>query len=118
MKLPNLNMFVLCMIVLASAFAEGALLSDESDRPSVCTDEQSLAPLLLAEKGLTDLPIFLAGAGGDQCRGSCNSDLQSCVDRCPGFDESNVVDPKYATRKCKNACDAVLSQCKNGCPKE
>ena len=118
MKLPSLNMFFLCMIVLVSPFAEGALPWAESDRPSTCADEQSQAPLSLAEKGLDNFPILLAGVGRDQCWGGCNSDLQSCVDRCLGFDESNVVDPKYAARKCKNICDAVLSQCKSGCPKD
>src|SRR5258708_39172795 len=72
----------------------------------------------LAEKCPDNAPIILAGAGRDQCGERCNSDRQSCVDRCPGFDESNVVDPKYAARKCKAACDAVLSECKSGCPND
>ena len=118
MKLLSLNMFFLCMIVLVFPFVEEDLLWANSDRPATRADEQSQASLSLAEKSLNDFPILLAGVRGDQCRGGCNSDLQSCVERCPGFDESNVVDPKYATRKCKNVCDAALSQCKSGCPKD
>lgn len=118
MKLPGLNLLLLCMAVLVSPSAQGALLSAESGRPPACDSGQSKAPLPLAEKSLDNFPILLAGAGKDQCLDRCNSDLQPCVDRCPGFDESNVVDPKFAARKCKNACDAVLSQCKSECPKD
>ena len=114
MKLLILNMLFLCMIVLVSPFVEGASLLAQSDRPATCATEQSQVLLSLAEETLDNLPIILADVGRDQCWGRC--DLQSCVDRCPGFDESNVVDPKYAARKCKNACDTVLSQCKSGCP--
>ena len=116
MKLPILNTLFLCMIVLVSPFVEGASLWAESDRPTTCATEQSQVPLSLAEKTLDNLQIILAGVGRDQCWGGCDIDFQSCVDRCPGMDESNVVDPKYAYRKCKNACDTVLSQCKSGCP--
>ena len=116
MKLLILNMLFLCMIVLVSPFVEGASLLAQSDRPATCATEQSQVLLSLAEETLDNLPIILADVGRDQCWGRCDSDLQSCVDRCPGFDESNVVDPKYAARKCKNACDTVLSQCKSGCP--
>ena len=118
MKLLILNMLFLCLIVLVSPFVAGASLLAESDRPTTCPTEQSQVPLSLTEETSGNLPIILAGVGRDQCWGRCNSDLQSCVDRCPGFDESNVVDPKYAARKCKNACDAVLSQCKSGCPND
>ena len=116
MKLLISNTLFLCMIVLVSPFVEGASLLAESDGLTTCATEQSQVPLSRAEETLDHLRIILAGVGRDQCWGRCNSDLQSCVDRCPGFDESNVVDPKYAARKCKNACDAVLSQCKSGCP--
>ena len=116
MKLFNLNTLFLCMIVLVSPFTEGASLLAKSDRPTTCTTGQSQVALSLAEEPPDNLQIILAGAGRDQCWGRCNSDLQSCVDRCPGMDESNVVDPKYAARKCKKACDTVLSQCKSGCP--
>ena len=116
MKLLISNTLFLCMIVLVSPFVEGASLLAESDRPTTCATEQSPVPLSLAEESSDNLQIILAGVGRDQCWGRCNGDLQSCVASCPGFDESNVVDPKYAARKCKNACDAVLSQCKSQCP--
>ena len=116
MKLPILNALFLCMIVLISPFAEGASLWAESDRSTACPAGQSQLPFWLAEETPDNLPIILAGVGRDQCWGGCNKDRQSCVDRCPGFDESNVVDPNYAARKCKKACDTVLSQCKSGCP--
>ena len=99
MKLLILNTLFLCMIVLVSPFVEGASLLAESVRSTACPTEQSQVPLSLAEDSLDNLPIILAGAGRDQCLGRCNTDLQSCMDRCPGFDESNVVDPKYAARK-------------------
>jgi hypothetical protein len=111
-----LNMLFSCLIVLVSPCVAGAPLWAGSDRPATCVTGQSQMPLSLAEKTLDGLPIILSGMGRDQCLGRCDSDLKSCADRCPGFDESNVVDPKYATRKCKNACDTVLSQCKSGCP--
>jgi hypothetical protein len=111
-----LNMLFFCLIVLVSPFAEGVPLLAESDRPATCATEQSPVPLSLAEESSDNLPIILTGVGRDQCWGRCDSDLRFCVNRCPGFDESNVVDPKYAARKCKNACDTVLSKCKSGCP--
>src|SRR5258705_10014478 len=115
-KLLILNMLFFCLIVLVSPLAEGVPLLAESDRPTTCATEQSPVPLSLARESSDNLQIILAGVGRDQCWGRCNSDLQSCVDRCPGMDESNVVDPKYAARRCKKACDTVLSQCKSGCP--
>ncbi len=116
MKLLILNTLFLFMIVLVCPFAEGASLLAETDRPTTCATGQSQVALSLAEETSHNLQIILAGVGRDQCWGRCNSDLQSCIDRCPGMDEGNVVDPKYAARKCKKACDTVLSQCKSGCP--
>ena len=116
MKLRKLNGFFLCLIVLVSPLVEGASLLVESGQPTICATEQSQMQSSLTEESLDNLPIILAGLGRDQCWDRCSSDRQSCVDRCPGFDESNVVDPKYAARKCKASCDTVLSQCKNGCP--
>lgn len=117
MKSLNLNtLFFLCTIVFVSPFAAAAPLSDETDRPTTGTTDLSQAPQRPAEEGLVNMQIILAGVGRDQCWAGCNSDLQSCADRCPGVDESNVVDPKYAARKCKKACDTVLSQCRSGCP--
>jgi hypothetical protein len=116
MKLLILNTLFLCIVALVAPFAVGASLLGESDRPTTCANEQSQVALSLAEETPDNLQIILAGVGRDQCLGRCNSDLQSCVDRCPGMDESNVVDPKYAARKCNKACDTVLSQCKSGCP--
>jgi hypothetical protein len=103
----------LLMIVLVRP-----VLSAEHDRPTNCVTGQSPNGLSLAEGSSIDLPIVLAGAAADGCLAKCSSELQSCVDRCPGFDESNVVDPKYATRKCKAACNAALSDCKSECPKD
>jgi hypothetical protein len=104
----KMNKLFLCMIVLGSALAQGASLSAESGQPTMCATRQSQM----------NLPILLAGAGRDQCGAKCNNDLQSCVDRCPGIDEGNVVDPKYAARKCKAACESVSSQCMSGCPND
>ena len=88
-----------------------------------CGAPQGTCPPLPAQLDLVNeapgaLPTVVAGVERDQCEAKCNKELQSCVDRCPGFDESNVVDPKYAARKCKTACDAVFSQCKGWCPKD
>ncbi len=116
MKLLCVNLLFLCMIALSSPFVHGASPLAESDRSTMCAAGQPHTPPPLAEESLDNRPIILAGAERDQCWCRCNSDLQSCVSRCPGFDENNVVDPKYAYRKCKTACDAVLSQCKSGCP--
>ena len=118
MKLPTLNILFLCPIVLVSPFVEGASPWAESGRPTMCATEQSQMQSLFAEERLGNLQIILADAGRDQCWGRCSSDHQSCVDRCPGIDESNVVDPKYAARKCKATCDTDLSQCKRGCPND
>ena len=111
-----LNTFFLCMIVSISPFVEGASLFAESDPPTTCTTEQSQVPLSLAEVTLDNLPIILAGAGRDQCRGRCDSDRQSCVDSCPRWDVRNAADPKYVSRNCKIACDTDLSQCNSRCP--
>ena len=116
MKLRSVDRLFLCLIVLVSAPVEGASLLAEPGQPTICAIEQSQMQSSLGKESLDNLPIILAGVGRDQCWDRCRSDLQSCVDRCPGFDESNVVDPKYAARKCKAACDTVLSQCKSGCP--
>jgi hypothetical protein len=116
MKLLIFNMLILCMIVSISPFAEGAPLSAESCRPATCATGQSQVPLSLAEANLDDLHIILAGVERDQCWGKCDGDRRSCVDSCPGWEEDNVVDPKYAARKCRNVCDTVLSQCKSKCP--
>jgi hypothetical protein len=118
MKLLILNTLFLWIIVLVSPFVEGAPLLAESDRPTTCANEQSLVALSLAEESSDNLRIILASAGRDQCWGRCNRDVQSCVDRCPGMDENNVVDPKYANRKCKAACDTILTECKSGCPND
>ena len=116
MRLRSMKRLFLCLTVLVSPLVEGASLFAESGQLTMCAIERSKMQSSLAEESLDNLPIILAGAGRDQCWGRCNSDLQSCVDRCPGMDESNVVDPKYAARKCKAACETVLSQCKSGCP--
>jgi hypothetical protein len=118
MKWLIFNMLFLCMIGSISPFVEGAPLLAESDRPTTCATGQSQVPMSLAEASLDNLHIILAGVGRDQCWGKCNGDRQSCVDSCPGWDENNVVDPKYAARKCKNACDTVLSECKSRCPND
>lgn len=118
MKLLILNTLFLSLSVLVSPFVEGASLLAESDRATACATGQSQVPLSLPEETLDNLPIILAGVGRDQCWGRCNSDVQSCIERCPGIDESNVVDPKYAARACKKACDTVLSKCISGCPND
>jgi hypothetical protein len=114
MKLLILN--ALLMIVLIGPVANGALLS-EYGRPSTCVTDKFPNRLSLVAECSNDFQIILAAVRADECSGKCSNDLQTCVDRCPGFDESNVVDPKYAKRKCKAACDAALSECKSGCPK-
>jgi len=116
MKLLVLKMLLLSMFVLASPFVDGAPPLAESDRSTACATGQSQVRMPHTDESLDNLQIILAGVGREQCWGNCNSDLRSCVGGCPGFDENNVVDPKYAHRKCKAACDTALSQCKSSCP--
>ena len=116
MNFPILTTLFLCMTAFVSPFAWSAPFLADADRSEACPAEQSQMQSSRAEDILHGFPIILAGVGRDQCWARCDGDLQSCVNNCPGFDESNVVDPKYAARKCKNACDAVLSQCKSACP--
>lgn len=109
MKLLILIALVLC--TLSPPFAQAAQFP--ADRHAAFAANLSNAP---SEEERTDSQLILAGAAREQCQDKCNARLKSCVASCPGFDENNVVDPKYAARKCKAACDADLTQCKTGCP--
>ena len=92
------NRFVPYLIILVSPWVGGASL--------------------LADEGRGNSPIVVVELTRDQCIDRCASDRQVCAGRCPGYDENNVVDPSYAARKCKAACDKVLAQCKSICPKD
>jgi len=116
MKLPDWNMLLFCLIALFPPWVAGASAAAEPG-PSLCAAQPQMRSSLPGE-GPENFPAILAAASRDQCFGGCNSGRQACVDRCPGLDESNVVDPKYASRKCKAACDEVLSQCKIACPND
>jgi|ERR1017187_10161929 hypothetical protein len=116
MRFTHVNGLFLCLAVLVSSLAEGASFLAESGQTVTCAIGQSQMQCSPAEESLDNFPIILAGLKRDQCSAGCDGELQSCVDRCPGFDEDKVVDPYYAARKCKAACDAVMSQCKSGCP--
>ena len=116
MKFSHVNGLCLCLAVLVSSLAEGASPQADTSQPATSATGQKQSPPV--EESLDGFPILLAGEKRDQCSTGCESQRKSCADRCPGYDEDKVVDPNYASRKCKAACDEALSQCKGACPND
>ncbi len=109
MKFSHVNGLFLCLAVLVSSLAEGASPQADTSQPATSATGQKQSP------PAEERP---AGEKRDQCSTGCDTQRKSCADRCPGYDEDKVVDPYYAARKCKAACDATLSQCKSACPND
>jgi hypothetical protein len=112
---PRKYRFLPYLILLLSPWVGGASLHAESCPPAAAVSQ---AKCVIADEGSAPQPIIVAEVPRDLCLDQCATGRQVCADRCPGFDENNVVDPSYAARRCKTACDKDLAQCRSRCPKE
>jgi hypothetical protein len=118
MKSRKWNRFLPYLIILVFPWVAGTPLLADSCPPGMPAAGQSQAQCPRPGEGAAARPIIVAEVPRELCLDKCAGNLQVCVDRCPGFDENNVVDPSYAARRCKTACDKDLSQCRSRCPKE